>query len=76
MTLRFPNRLIGVVIDRFGKEVDMMPAEEGFFKCRTRIAVSGQFFGWITGIGKEAAIVSPQSVKEEYLSWLREILEN
>lgn len=75
VTIRFPNRLIGVVIDRFGKEVDMMPAEEGFFKCRTRIAVSGQFFGWIAGIGKEAAIVSPLSVKEEYLSWLREILD-
>lgn len=74
VTLRFPNHLIGVVIDRFGKDVDLIPAGEGFFKCRTRIAVSGQFFGWITGIGKEAVIVSPQSVKDEYLDWLREIL--
>ncbi len=76
VTLQFPNRLIGVVIDRFGKEVDMMPAGEGFFKCRTRIAISGQFFGWITGIGKEAYIVSPRSVREEYQNWLREILES
>ncbi len=76
VTLRFPNRLIGVVIDRFGKEVDMMPAETGFFKCRTKIAVSGQFFGWITGIGKEAVIVSPSIVKEAYQNWLKEILES
>ncbi len=75
VTLRFPNRLIGVVLDRFGKEVDVMPAEEGFFKCRTRIAVSGHFFGWMTGIGREASVVSPLSVKAEYENWLKGILE-
>lgn len=75
VTLRFPNRLIGVVLDRFGKDADILPAEEGFFKCRTRIAVSGQFFGWMAGIGKEANVVSPVSVKEEYHSWIKEILD-
>ena len=74
VTLRFPNRLIGVVLDRFGKDADILPAEEGFFKCRTKIAVSGQFFGWMTGIGKEASIVSPKDVREQYREWLQEIL--
>ncbi len=76
VTLQFPNRLIGVVIDRFGKDVDVMPAGEGFFKCRARIAVSSQFFGWMAGIGKEAYIVSPQSVKDSYRNWLSDILES
>ena len=75
VTMRFPNRLIGVVLDRFGKDADILPAEEGYFKCRTRIAVSGQFFGWMTGIGREAAIVSPQNVREQYRQWLQEILD-
>lgn len=76
VTLRFPNRLIGVVIDRFGKEVDIIPDEEGYFRCRTRVALSGQFFGWLTGIGKEAVIISPKSVNEQYREWLKEILDN
>ncbi len=75
VTLKFPERLIGVVIDRFGKEADILPAENGFFKCRTRITVSGQFFGWVAGIGQEAQIISPQSVKEDYRKWLEEILQ-
>ena len=76
VTMRFPDRLIGVVLDRFGKDVDIIPAEEGYFRCRTRIAVSGQFFGWLAGIGREAAIVAPQSVREQYREWLEEILKN
>ncbi len=75
VTLRFPEKLVGVVVDRFGKEVDIMPAESGYFKCRTRISVSGQFYGWVTGIGPDAQILSPQSVKDDYRKWLEDILQ-
>lgn len=74
VSVRFPNRLIGVVLDRFGKDADILPAEEGYFKCRARIAVSNQFFGWLAGIGKEAVIMAPNSVKVQYLSWLEDIM--
>lgn len=75
ITLQLPNRLIGVVLDRFGKEADVRPVEDGEFRIRARVAVSGQFFGWLAGIGREAVIVSPPSVSEKYQAWLREILE-
>lgn len=75
ITLQFPNHLIGVVLDRFGKEADIRPMEEDKFRIRARVAVSGQFFGWLTGIGKEVEIVSPARVKEKYHNYLREILE-
>ena len=45
VTLQFPNRLIGVVIDRFGREVDIRPMTDRVFRIRARVAVSGQFFG-------------------------------
>lgn len=76
VTLQFPERLIGVVLDRFGKEVDVRPMEKDIFRVRARVAVSGQFFGWLTGIGKEAEIVAPAVVKEQYCAWLQDILEN
>lgn len=75
VTLRFPNRLVGVVLDRFGKEADMRPMTDDTFQIRVKVAVSGQFYGWLSGIGKEAVIISPERVKTGYKHWLREILE-
>lgn len=76
VTLQLPNRLIGVVLDRFGKEADIRPMDEDAFRIRVRVAVSGQFFGWLAGIGKDVKIISPAVVNEEYRKWLKEILEN
>lgn len=74
ITLRFPNKLIGVVLDRFGKEADLRPADAESFFVRAKVAVSGQFFGWLAGIGKDAQIEKPQSVKERYEKWLKDII--
>lgn len=75
VTLEFPNRLVGVVLDRFGREADLRPMSGEVFRIRAKVAVSGQFFGWLAGIGREAKIVSPDTVKEDYGKWLKEILE-
>jgi predicted DNA-binding transcriptional regulator YafY len=74
ITLQFPNRLIGVVIDRFGRDVDVRQMTDRVFRVRAKVAVSGQFFGWLAGIGREAVIVSPAAVKEQYETYLEEIL--
>jgi predicted DNA-binding transcriptional regulator YafY len=76
VTLAFPNRLIGVVMDRFGKDVDIRPFENDIFRVRVKVAVSGQFFGWLSGIGADADIVSPESVRQEYEKWLEDILDS
>lgn len=75
VTLEFPNRLVGVVLDRFGREVELRPMEGGVFRIRVEVAVSGQFFGWLAGIGKEARVVAPESVEERYREWIGGILE-
>jgi len=75
VTLQFPNRLVGVVLDRFGKEADMRPMKDDTFRIRVKVAISGQFYGWLSGIGKEAVIVSPDSVKNGYKEWLEDILD-
>ena len=74
VTLEFPERLIGLLIDRFGKEISIRKGENDCFLGRVRLKVSSQFFGWLTGIGKEIRIASPESVREEYKTWLEEIL--
>ncbi len=74
VTLRFPEKLIGVVLDRFGKNIIVNKKDDGYFTIRVDAAISGQFFGWLTGIGKEVKIISPDYVKTQYEDWLKEIL--
>lgn len=75
VTLQFPRQLTGVVLDRFGKDADVRVMEDDTFRIRAKVAVSGQFFGWLAGIGKAARIVAPESVLESYRSWLQQILD-
>lgn len=74
VTLRFPDRLAGVVLDRFGKEVEMRRNADGYFTIRISAAISGQFFGWLTGIGSEAVILAPGEVRMQYQEWLKAVL--
>lgn len=74
VTMEFPEKLVGVVLDRFGREVDIRPMGNGIFRIRARVAVSGQFFGWLAGIGSGARIVAPEDVRNRYVQWLSDIL--
>lgn len=76
VTLQFEDRLVGVVLDRFGKDTEIRQVEEGRFTVRIRAVVSGQFFGWLAGLGKGACIAAPHTVQEKYVSWLKEILQS
>lgn len=75
VTLDCRNELVGVIMDRFGKGTMLIPENETHFRVHILVAVSRQFFGWVTGIGKEMRIAGPESVKEEYKKYLQEILE-
>ena len=73
VTLRCRNELAGVIIDRFGKEVMLIPDGEGFFKVNILVAVSRQFYGWLTGIGTGLTVTAPEEIRKEYLAYLKEI---
>ena len=70
VTLRFQNHLVGVVIDRFGKDVFIDKADEEHFSIRVNVQVSPQFLAWIFGLGSEVEILQPQSVREQFRSML------
>lgn len=72
--LCFPEKLAGVVIDRFGKDISMRKSE-GSWRARVKVVVSSQFFGWLAAVGKEIKIASPQEVQSSYVDWLRELLK-
>ncbi len=70
VTLSCPNSLAGVIIDRFGRDVMMVPEGEDRFHVNVAVAVSPQFFGWLTGLGSGVEIAKPADVREEFLEYL------
>lgn len=73
--LRCHNSLAGVIIDRFGHDVSLIPSGQEHFQVSVTVAVSQQFFGWVTGIGKQMEILKPESVRREYAAYLGGIME-
>ena len=71
--LRCSNDMAGVMIDRFGKDIIMVPDGDKFFTTRVDVAVSGQFFGWIAGLMGKVKIVEPEDVVEQMRRILDEI---
>lgn len=75
LLIKFPNRLVGTVIDRFGKEVVLRKEGESHFSSKIDVAVSEQFFGWLTGLGKGVLIMSPEREAKRYQKFLMGIIE-
>ena len=59
------NKLAGVIIDRFGKDVMMIPADEEHFNVNVDVRVSRQFLGWVFSLGSDIQIVGPDDVVEQ-----------
>lgn len=75
VTVVFPNSLVGVVIDRFGKDVSIIKRDENHFAARLEVDVSGQFLGWIVGLGRGVHIEGPDDIREEYRNYISDILK-
>ena len=73
VTMRFSNRMIGVVIDTFGKDVPISSVDEDHFQIRATVAVSPQFFGWLFGLDGEVAITAPREVMEAFQAQMERV---
>ena len=74
--IRFENSLIGVVADRFGREVFLSPDGDSHFTVTTKVAVSPQFLSWVFSFGPQAQILSPEPVRNQFLQLLHETEAN
>lgn len=73
VTLCCDSNLTGVMIDRFGKDVPLRQRDETHIQARVKVAVSRQFFGWLTGLGPAVKIESPERVVKDYCEYMEEI---
>ena len=72
--MRFHRSLINVVIDRFGRDVMLIPDGEEFFNFTVSVAVSPIFLSWVISFGNKAKILYPPAVVEQCKDLCKEAL--
>jgi len=68
--IQFDNSLLGVVIDRFGKDTVTYKIDDNSFMAILTVEISPPFWGWIFQFGNKARIVSPGKVREEFVEYI------
>ena len=68
------NSLAGVIIDRFGKNVMLIPADEEYFTVNVDVHVSRQFLGWVFSLGEDIKIVGPEDVVKQMKSEVKRLI--
>ena len=62
VTIEGRNDLVGVMIDRFGKDIPIRVKDAEHFTARVSVAVSRQFLGWMFAMGDGLRVTAPDSV--------------
>ena len=64
--LRCTSALAGVVLDRFGQDVMLVPDGEDHFTVTLDVVVSPPFWGWVFGLGDGVEVLSPDWAVDEF----------
>lgn len=60
--LECDNDMVGVLIDRFGKDIMITPIDDTHCSASVLVTISKQFLGWIIALGEGIKITAPESV--------------
>lgn len=66
VALEFERGLIGVVYDKFGESVKMIPSGENRCIATVKVRISPVFWGWLFQFAGQMDIISPARLNEEY----------
>ena len=75
VSIRFINQLLDTAIERFGTSPDVFyrQDDEKHFVVTADVEISDQFFAWVCGFRKRAAIINPPDVVESMKKFLEDI---
>lgn len=71
--ISFPNYMVGIFIDRFGKDVTIRLEGENRSEIIVNVAVSKQFFGWIASLGRWVKITGSDEVVSEMREFVQKL---
>lgn len=75
VVLEFDRGLIGVVYDKFGEGVKMIPSGENRCVATVKVRISPVFWGWIFQFGGSMRILTPANLVAEYAEKARALIE-
>lgn len=75
VTIELENRLVGVILDRFGKDVMIIPQGKEHFRVHIDVVISNMFLSWIIGLGSGARIVGPEHVVDRMKQEIKRLQE-
>jgi len=73
VTIRSINSMVGVLIDRFGKDIPILKVDDTHFDAIVEAAISPQFFGWIASLGPAVRIKGPEPVISAMKDFVQEL---
>lgn len=71
--IRGENSKVGILIDRFGKDIPIMKIDDEHFETVVEAAISPQFFGWIASLGTGIQIIGPQNVRKDMKAFAKNL---
>lgn len=72
--IAFSNDIVGVFIDRFGRDIVITPAKQkDWSETTVDVALSDQFLGWIFALGTNVRLKGPKSVVDRFKAELEEM---
>lgn len=72
VVLEFDRSLIGVVYDKFGEGVKMIPAGNNTCIATVKVRISPVFWGWLFQLAGQMKLISPANLMEEYQNHARQ----
>lgn len=65
VTLQFPEKLIGVIYDKFGEDTVIAKHEDSTYTATIQVQESPTFRGWLHTFRDEMKIVKPEVLAKE-----------
>ena len=75
VTLEGRADMVGPLIDRFGKDITIVPREGGRFTANVEVAASRHFLGWIIALGDGVRVTGPAALVEDLRAEARRLTE-
>ena len=69
--MRFTRDMVGVVLDRFGTDVWIVPDDKGHFIASFEAYYNQQFVGWVLNLGNKVKILSPEFMSDHISYYAR-----
>ena len=76
VTFQAKNWMIGIMIDRFGRDIPIAKVNDEEFETRAELAISPQFFGWLFALGPDIRVTSPGYVVNKLREYGENVMRN